>query len=41
MPYDCPLNDIPFTGPGAVFGTWSFYSQAGKAMSMKATYRVF
>lgn len=39
--YDCSLSNTPFTGPGAVFGAWSFYSQAGRPMSMKAKYRVF
>lgn len=41
-PYDnCSISNTPFTGPGAVFGSWSFYSQSGRRMSMQATYRVF
>lgn len=41
-PYqDCSISDTPFTGPGAVMGSWFFYSQNGRPMSMKATYRVF
>jgi hypothetical protein len=40
--YDnCSLSNTPFTGPGAVFGSWGFFSQGGKKVSMKATYRVF
>jgi len=36
------LTDIPFfTGPGAVLGSWRFFSQNGSRMSMSATYRVF
>jgi hypothetical protein len=42
LPYrDCSISNTPFTGPGAVFGSWSFYSENGKPMSMKAVYRVF
>jgi hypothetical protein len=41
-PYDnCSISNTPFTGPGAVFAYWSFYSPGGKPMRMKATYRVF
>jgi hypothetical protein len=40
--YDnCSISNTPFTGPGAVFTSWGFYSQSGHPMSMKATYRVF
>jgi hypothetical protein len=40
--FDCfSISNPPFTGPGAVLGSWVFYSQAGRRMSMKATYRVF
>src|SRR5450631_2637504 len=36
------ITDIPFfTGPGAVLGSWGFFSKNGKPMSMRATYRVF
>jgi hypothetical protein len=36
------ITDIPFfTGSGAVLGSWFFFSQNGKPMSMRATYRVF
>lgn len=38
---ECPITNTPFTGPGAVFASWVFYSYLGKPMSMKATYRVF
>lgn len=41
--YQCPeiYTNNPFTGPGAVFGSWAFDSYRGKRMSMRATYRVF
>lgn len=38
---DCSISNTPFNGPGAVFGSWSFQSQAGQREYMKATYRVF
>jgi hypothetical protein len=37
----CSLSNIPFTGPGAVFSSWGFYSALGKPQVMKAVYRVF
>jgi hypothetical protein len=42
VPYDdCSISSTPFTGAGAVFGTWRFRSLFGKPMTMKAVYRVF
>jgi hypothetical protein len=38
---DCSISNTPFTGPGAVFSSWVFYSGRGTPMTMKATYRVF
>jgi len=41
-PYEeCSVSDTPFTGPGAVLGSWAFRSSNGQSVSMRATYRVF
>jgi len=38
---DCDLTYNPFTGPGAIYGSWGGYSQSGSAWISKAAYRVF